>query len=302
MLRKNEEFKAYKTGDRHKAKSCYVCNKPGHLQKDCWFRKNQNGKNFRMKKHPVRNRAKGKHYDQHRSKHAEISKESDKEEFAFTLHEEDTEDALTERHLDSACTSHMTSNETWLVNKKVENKIISVVEEGRNIESICRGELKTITMDEASKIVKLKNVLCVPKLKCNLLSVQSIVKSGNEVVLNEKGAFIYSEDGELICTGKLKENMFIVNLTPIKNDSEDEACFQTNANTYEIWHRTLGHVNFEYLKAIKQMISGLEKLEGKIEICDSFIKGKKTRRPHENSYSETTKDPLELLHIDLWDQ
>ncbi|GBO22724.1 Retrovirus-related Pol polyprotein from transposon TNT 1-94 [Araneus ventricosus] len=252
-----------------------------------------------MKKHPVRSRSNGRSYDQHRSEHAKISKESDKKEFAFTLHEEDPEDALTEWHLDSACTSHMTPDETWLVNKKVENKIISVAEEGRNIESICRGELKTITMDEASKNVKLKNVLCVPKLRCNLLSVPSMVKSGNEVVLNEKGAFIYSEDGELICTGKLKENMFIVNLTPRKSESEDEACFQTNANTYEIWHRRLGHVNFEYLKSMlsKQMVRGLEKLEGKIEICDSCIKGKMTRRPYENSYSETTKDPLE--HIDL---
>ncbi|GBM09649.1 Retrovirus-related Pol polyprotein from transposon TNT 1-94 [Araneus ventricosus] len=49
----------------------------------------------------------------------------------------------------------------------------------------------------------------------------------------------------------------------------------------------------------KQMVRGLEKLEGKIEICDSCIKGKMTRRPYENSFSETTKDPLELLHIDL---
>ncbi|GBN37769.1 hypothetical protein AVEN_172643-1 [Araneus ventricosus] len=32
---RRDEFKAYKTGDRHKAKSYYVCNKPGHLQKDC---------------------------------------------------------------------------------------------------------------------------------------------------------------------------------------------------------------------------------------------------------------------------
>ncbi|GBM09650.1 hypothetical protein AVEN_60278-1 [Araneus ventricosus] len=193
--KRNEEFKAYKTGDRHKAKSCYVCNKPGHLQKDCWFRKKQNGKNFQMKKYPVRSRANGRNYEQHRSEHAKISKESDKKEFALTLHEEDTDDALTEWHLDSACTYHMTPDETWLVNKKVENKIISVPEEGRNIESICRGEPETITMDDASKNVKLKNVLCVPKLRCNLLSVPSIVKSGNEVVLNEKGAFIYSEDG-----------------------------------------------------------------------------------------------------------
>ncbi|GBM54019.1 hypothetical protein AVEN_215393-1 [Araneus ventricosus] len=50
----------------------------------------------------------------------------------------------------------------------------------------------------------------------------------------------------------------------------------------------------------KQMVRGLEKLEGKIEMCDSSIKGKITRRPYENSYSETTKDPLELLHIDLF--
>ncbi|GBM54021.1 hypothetical protein AVEN_215395-1 [Araneus ventricosus] len=89
-VRRNEEFKAYKTGDRHKAKSCYLCNKPGHFQKDCWLRKNQNGKNSQMKKHPVRSRANGRNYDQHRSEHA---KESEKKECAFTLHEEDTHDA-----------------------------------------------------------------------------------------------------------------------------------------------------------------------------------------------------------------
>ncbi|GBO12514.1 hypothetical protein AVEN_18949-1 [Araneus ventricosus] len=162
-----------------------------------------------------------KNCDQHRSEHANISKDSDKKEFAFTFHEEDTDDALTEWHFDSACTCHMTPNKTWLVNKKVENKIISVAVEDRNIESMCRGELKTITMDEASMNVKLKNVFCAPKLRCNLLSVPSILKSGNEVLLNEKGAFIYSEDGELICTGKLKENTFTINLTPRKTESED---------------------------------------------------------------------------------
>ncbi|GBL98870.1 hypothetical protein AVEN_165703-1 [Araneus ventricosus] len=95
--------------------------------------------------------------------------------------------------------------------------------------------------------------------------------------------------------------MFIVNLTARKNEPEDEACFQIIADTYEIWHRRLGHVNFEYLKAMlsKQMVRCLEKLEEEIEICDSCIKGKMTRQPNENSYSETTKDPSELLHIDL---
>lgn len=42
--------------------------------------------------------------------------------------------------------------------------------------------------------------------------VPSIVKSGNEVVRNKQGAYIYYEDEELICEGKFKENIFVIKL------------------------------------------------------------------------------------------
>lgn len=240
--RKNE-FRAYRTQDkmRPKFKTCFVCNKPGHLQKDCWY-----GKNNMKRKNNGKPNASVKNSNYYKNEHARISKEETfpgKESALTTREKENIKDNMSEWHLDSACTSHMTPSLNLMENLEEENKIISVAEEGRDIESTYRGEIRATTTKGGTNNVRLKNVLCVPKLRCNLLSVPSIVKNGNEVVLNKQGAYIYDEEGKLICEGKFKENMFVVKLTPQMNETEDETCFKVKENSYKLWHRRLGHTN-----------------------------------------------------------
>lgn len=49
----------------------------------------------------------------------------------------------------------------------------------------------------------------------------------------------------------------------------------------------------------KYMVRGLEKIDGEPEICDSCVRGKMARCSYENTYSETSKQSLEALHVDL---
>lgn len=66
---------------------------------------------------------------------------------------------MSEWHLDSACTSCMTPSENQMEQIKDENKIISVAEEGGNIESTYRGQIRVATATkEGGRNIRLENV------------------------------------------------------------------------------------------------------------------------------------------------
>ena len=68
----------------------------------------------------------------------------------------------------------------------------------------------------------------------------------------------------------------------------------------EKWHRTLGHVNFQYLnKLVKdKFVDGLpDKLENNVMKCTNCIQSKMANVPFENERSKTS-EILELIHTD----
>ena len=115
--------------------------------------------------------------------------------------------------------------------------------------------------EEEMKNVRLKNVLCIPKLRCNLMSVPSTVKNGNEIVLNKKKSLCLKWRWRIDMWRKIERKHVHCEI-PLKIEAEDEACFKIKENSYELWHKQLGHVNPEYLKMMlmKNMVRELEKI------------------------------------------
>ena len=69
-----------------------------------------------------------------------------------------------------------------------------------------------------------------------------------------------------------------------------------------MWHIRFGHQNAESLKNMSKndLVYGLEKVNGEISQCDTCIKAKMTRAEFKSCPRSTT-EPLQLIHMDLWE-
>ncbi|UYV78056.1 hypothetical protein LAZ67_15003332 [Cordylochernes scorpioides] len=120
-------------------------------------------------------------------------------EFAFNTEFYPTYSDTQIWQLDSACTSHMTNDRSHIKNENFEERTINVAKNERSIKSLAKGtvRMKHMIQNEEENNIKLEEVLFVPDLRTNLLSVPKIVQKGNEVTFNDKGAFIYSKEGKM---------------------------------------------------------------------------------------------------------
>jgi hypothetical protein len=153
----------------------------------------------------------------------------------------------------------------------------------------------------------LQDVLYVPELHGNLLSVSQLTWHGADVRFAKGGCQIYDQHGTLTCEGPLCENLYLM---PICVATPESACmavaqldvFPTDgddlppfANATALvahsssskadaltWHQHLGHLNVDaILKMVcKGMVQGME-LVGASSLpantCDACLKGKQTR-------------------------
>ena len=94
----------------------------------------------------------------------------------------------------------------------------------------------------------IKNVLHVPTITKNLVSVGQIVKQGIQDRFNDGGCFI-EKDGQLIAHDQTEGRMFILDSHDMKSAmyAKDQ-----RANTdIELWHKRIGHINLQKLKGMQ---------------------------------------------------
>lgn len=110
-------------------------------------------------------------------------------------------------HIDSGTTSHMSNNLKFFNEIKIRKKHPVELPDGRIIYSsgIGSGFLSCINKDGDVQQILVKNVLYVPDLDTNLLSVRRLTKLGFKVNFKEDECFIC--DGQTIfATGTIDEN------------------------------------------------------------------------------------------------
>jgi transposase InsO family protein len=144
--------------------------------------------------------------------------------------------------------------------------------------------------------LKMKDVLYVPGLKKNLLSISALEKKGFRV------AFI---DGEVLMWAKgetLNEAIIIGNeengLYKLKGHSK-AAMTHAIENSCELWHRRLAHINYKALPYICKAVTGLPELKGDHKgVCNGCAQGKNIKNPFPKRDIKT-EGVLELIHSDV---
>lgn len=196
-----------------------------------------------------------------------------------------------EWYIDSGATQHMTPHSDLLENKKSDFDKITAAN-GAKIDVTGTGD-GNFTFGDGN--VKVNNVMHVPDLAVNLLSVSQIVKNGNTVVFDSEGCSVYNKDKEMVLSCKTAGGVYRV-------DVDNKKCFVAGKGTSALtWHRRLGYANYQLMKKIRSgAVDGVHFKDDESEIsqCESCAKAKQTKLPFKLSETNTN-DILELIHSDL---
>ena len=154
-----------------------------------------------------------------------------------------------------------------------------------------------ITLDHS-----ISNVLHVNSLSYNLLSVSQLCEMGFNCLFTDKGVEVFKrEDSSIVFTGRLKGKLYLVDFN--KSKAKLETCLVAKSSMGWLWHRRLAHVGMRNLtKLLKnEHILGLTNVHfEKDRICEACQAGKQVGAPHPPKSIVSTKQPLELIHMDLF--
>lgn len=247
---------------QNKGKQCSICKKTNHVEEDCFFRKKHGQKN-------------------------------DENKVAFFAGYSNNLEDL-EFIVDSGATTHMVKNKEILTNAEKCDTNIGIAKKNQNMKS---EEVGSVNGDNCV----LKNVLYIPELSKNLLSVNAITENGGEVTFTKNSVLITKDNEEILQGVKQKNGLFLVKLC--SEEKKEEAMLgDEKIQLVEEWHRKLGHLGKTNMKKLLKLSTGINITEKECEnlnkVCEVCMQAKQTRLPFENSRKLASR-PLEIIYTDV---
>ena len=193
-------------------------------------------------------------------------------------------------YLDSGYSRHMPRNKSFFETLVLEKGGCVTFGDGSKKRVAGKG---TISIPG---LPSLSNALFVNGLKANLISISHLSDEGYSVLFSKNDCSILKPDGQTLLKGmRSSDNCYCLEARIVSNNvSMDEQV--------ELWHERLGHMNFRDLRTLGKFecVRGLPKLGKKANgICGPCQQGKQTKSMHKKGKYLSTKEPLELLHMDL---
>ena len=235
--------------------NCYNCDKKGHQKKDCWMNGGgQEGKGPRqIRQKKTANTA---------SKENPESKE--RNEFLLSVTTNGNMKGNVVTIIDSGASDHMFTHRELFVTYEPISEVKVNLADNSSTKAIGKGNIKII---QGSSTVILRNVLHVPNLTKNLISVNRMLQIDDVKVRFEKEECIVELNKKVILKAQLMNGLYEVK----KQKTE-------LANTVQVkkgkplmeWHRTLGHMNCNDVLKLADAVNGMkisDKIQKDCEIC-----------------------------------
>ena len=205
--------------------------------------------------------------------------------------------------LDSGATCHMCNNEEMFSNLCTLRSPLNVtLGDGRNLQATGRGNvILMMNLPQGKKEnCTLHDVLLVPDLAYNLLSVTSASKKGKVTTFFETKCEIRDSKSKLIASGRREGSLYYLDHRgPVHQACS--SCDHTNLKE-TIWHRRFGHLGAQGMQTLakNEMVSGLDfDWRQESSFCESCVQGKSHRLPFQVSTVKRADHPLELIHSDV---
>jgi hypothetical protein len=123
-----------------------------------------------------------------------------------------------------------------------------------------------------------KNVLYVPNLSFNLLSVYQMTNfgTGNKFIFTPNSVEIYDmQTNSRVATGEVNHQSRLYTFSEFIE--LDYALLLTHANeSSRIWHERFGHLNFRYMQQLRKhkLVDGLPDIHFSKGVCEGCVLGK----------------------------
>ncbi|TXG67366.1 hypothetical protein EZV62_008641 [Acer yangbiense] len=244
--------------------ACKICKKKNHDTSNCWHRGKPQCFNYKKFGHVE----KDCRYKQNAN---QAKKENDDEGTLFYACQSAVEEKDSTWHLDSGCRNHMSGNENIFLD--VDSTVTPKVKLGNGAIVESKGK-RRISVETKKGTKYVNDVLFVPELNQNLLSVGQFVENGYHLHFEDGGCTIFDkkEKDLVIAYVQMKRNIIF---------SIDLHCGAIMALKSEVvqdtwlWHKRFCHLNFNGLKLLKHknMVKGLSDIESVADTYSSNTKG-----------------------------
>ncbi|KAL0559650.1 hypothetical protein IC582_000013 [Cucumis melo] len=267
---------------------CSHCNKQGHPPFKCWRRPNAKCTKCNQMGHEAvicRNN------NQQQGVEAKIAYQEEEEEdqlFVATcfVGGESNESWL----IDSGCTNHMTHDKELFKDLKPTN--ITKVRIGNGDYISVKGK-GTIAIASCKGTKHIQDVLFVPDINQNLLSVGQLIEKGFKVTFENEYCLIKDAANQDIFKVKMKGKSFSLN--PLE---EKQSVFALKEDETQLWHKRVGHYHHQGLLQLTELALDFPKLSEEISSCKACHFGKQNRKSFPKSSWRATQK-LQLIHTDV---
>ncbi|CAK1547641.1 unnamed protein product [Leptosia nina] len=197
-------------------------------------------------------------------------------------------------YVDTGAGMHMTMNKDWIYDEiQPPIKTIRVANNKElRVESCGKVNIHVKNKNGSTNSIQVKNVLYVPELSTNLLSVSNIINNKGNIKFDSKGCYLYNKDNVEVAMATLVNNMYKLNVVSV------QAFSSTINDDFYLWHQRLGHLNYNDMKKLKDHTDGVKIPQNSELTCVSCIEGKQARSPFPCEGSRANQ-LLEIIHSDI---
>ena len=297
---------AHNSFGQKKKFTCHYCGRPGHLKRNCRKLAFELANFNAEKKEKPGFKAKGKM--KHKANSATSGHKNDSNSSS------DDDDALVVCHalsagskgnwiVDSGATCHMCNDEKLFESFEHLHKPQEVtLGDGNALEATGQGNVSLEMRLSAGKTKRcvLRNVLYVPKLAYNLLSVTKASEAGKVVKFDNVGCQIVNKYNKTIAVATKVGSLYYLEYNELKKNQQLNVIEKESKE--RLWHRRYGHLGEQNLKKLagKRLVHSFDyDVSKEIGFCEACIGGKHHRSKFQSTGGTCSKEPLELVHSDV---
>ena len=203
--------------------------------------------------------------------------------------------------VDSGATCHMCHDvKLFTTLCQIEEPIEVMLGDNHALTATGRGEvvLDMVLPNGESKSCTLHNVLYVPKLAYNLISVTKASQTGKVVKFTKSACYVLDKRHKIIAKATKVGDLYLIDHKV--NHKRVNVARQSDTKE-DIWHKRYGHLGLSNLQMLvrKKLVNGFDfDMTRELAFCEACPEGKQHRTKFQSS-NRRADDLLGLVHSDV---